>query len=360
VKKISLISIIIIFALIACDRQQTPQQTRGFRPDSRQETVIVEEIKLGTLNEYTRLTGVLEGKTDINFNSEISGRIVEVLKVLGDNVRKGEPIGRIDNRDIEIQVLQAEAAVLATEAALLSAETNYNANHELFQNKRLSEFEYHNSVSALKNAKAQLQNAKANLENRNRALQNSQFLAPVEGQIVDLPIRVGQTIAVGQKIAGIVDVRTLKIRTGVGENAIKSISRGQNVRVTQRNGNETIGRVSGIGLKPLANIATYPIEIEIPNRDMKFIPGMVVSCEILNQTHNNVVFILMSIVLKEYDDDFVFVVDANNIAHRRNVVLGRQISENVIVESGLAVGDRLVTEGFDRITDGARVIVREF
>jgi membrane fusion protein (multidrug efflux system) len=320
----------------------------------------VEEVQFRDLDETTRLTGVLEGKTDINFNSEISGQIVHLSKRLGDYVRRGETIGRIDNSDFVIQVAQAEAAVLSATAGLLSATTSYNANSTLYAEAKISEVEYQNSLSTYKNAQAVLAGANANLESRRRVLQNSSFSAPVSGQIVDLPIRVGQTISVGQKIAGIVDMNTLKIRTGVGENAIRSITRGQEVRVSHRDSEDIfIGTITGIGYKPLSNIATYPIEIEIPNPNRKLLPGMIVSCQILSAVHKNVIYTLLSHVQAEFDTDFVFVVDENSIARRRIVTLGRQINENIIIESGLLPGDRMLVEGFDRITDGSRVVVKE-
>jgi RND family efflux transporter MFP subunit len=237
----------------------------------------------------------------------------------------------------------------------------YNSNAELYKEGSISTVEYHNSLSTFKNAQALLQGAKAALESRTRALHNSQFFSPVDGRIVDLPIRVGQTITIGQRVAGIVDAQTLMIRTGVSETAIRAVSRGQTVTVSHRNNGEShVGRITGIGYRPLANITSFPIEIEIDNRAGKLIPGMVVSCEILSNVNRNVIYVPMSIILREFDTDFVFVIDANNVAHRRNVVLGRQVRENTIITSGLAPGEKLVIEGHDRIRDGSRVIVRSF
>ena len=355
--------IIVILCLVisACNRGETAQQggARGFA--GREEIVILADVVPRDLNEYIRLSGVLEGKTDISFNAEVSGRVVELFKRLGDAVRQGEAIGRIDNEDLEIQVKQAEAAVLAAEAGFLTAEVVYNSNGELYLDGSISTIEYHNSLSAFKNAQATLQGARASLESRKRALLNSHFNSPVAGVIVDLPIRVGQTISVGQKIAGIVDLQTLVVRTGVGESAIRNINRGQEAAITHRSSDEVFtGRVVGVGYKPLANVATFPIEIEIGNRDRRLLPGLVVNIEILSYINRGVIFTLLSNVLREFDTSFVFVVDEQNTVHRRDITLGRQINENVIIESGLVVGDRLVVEGHDRIRDGARVIVREF
>ena len=355
--KLILISLLGIFTITACGQKKAPQRT--FMQESREETVMVEEVHLRNLNEYIRLSGVLEGNIDISFNSEVSGKIVQIYKNLGDSVKKGEAIAKIDNKDYEIQVLQAEAAVLAAEASKVSAETLFNTNERLFENKKISEVEYHNSLSAYKNALSQLQGVKANYESRKRAFENTQFFAPVTGQIVDLPVKIGQTVTVGQKIAGIVDMEYLILRTGVGENSIRSVFKGQTATLSYRNSDKKyFAEVSGVGYKPLANIATYPVEIKIKNQNFELLPGMVVNSELLSYIHRNVVYTSQNHILKEYDQHFVFVIDSDSIARRRNIALGKKISENVIITDGLKSGDRLVVEGYDNIDDGSKVIVK--
>jgi RND family efflux transporter MFP subunit len=350
--------ILTMLVFIGCaERNPSPS---GHRPGgARLETVIIESVVERDLNEYIRLTGVLEGKTDITFNSEVSGQIVGIYKRLGDSVRRGEAIGKIDNAEQEIFVKQAESVLLAAQASLIAAQATYNANSSLYQENRLSSVEYQMSLSNYKNALATVQNASAQLELRERNLRNSLFRSPVDGRIVNLPIRVGQTIAPGQKIAGIADIRSLKIRSGVGENAIRSLQRGQVARISYRGNPDTFeGKVTGIGYKPLDNIVSYPIEIEMANPEMKLYPGMVVNVEIRSHTHSQVIYMLLNNVQKEYDQHFVYVVDAENTAHKTYVTLGKQINENVIILSGLKSGDMLVVEGFDNIADGVKVITR--
>ena len=192
-------------------------------------------------------------------------------------------------------------------------------------------------------------------------LENSQFLSPIDGQIVDLPIRVGQTISIGQKVAGIVDMRTLKIRTGVGENAIGTVYKGQIASITYKNFPDIINaKVTGVGYKPLPSIATYPVEIEIDNKELKLYPGMVVSGEILNYVNKNVIYILFNNIIKEYDHYYLYTVNEDNIVEKKEVTLGKQINEYIIIESGLTEGDRVIIEGYDKIQDRSRVIVKTF
>ncbi len=354
-KMLVLTGVIIALSISACAKK--PTQGRSFGNQNLQQTVIVQEVLPRTLNEYVKISGIIEGKTDIILSAEISGKIIEIYKQLGDNVQKGETIAKIDNKDLEIQLLQAEASLLAAEASKEAIEKNYLSNLQLYNEKIISELEFQNSVSSYKNAMSQWQGALANLEIKKRALNNSLFISPVSGTIVDLPIRIGQTVTMNQKIAGIVDLDNLIIRTGIGESHIGSLKRNQSATIFHKN-NHYPAKISGIGYKMLNTIANYPVEIELKNRNKELIPGMIVSAEILVNIHKNVFYTSLNHILKEYDQNFAFVINKDNEAVRKNLILGKQIRENVIILEGLSAGDMLVIEGYENIEQGAKVIVK--
>jgi len=352
-KKYIIIALILYIILIGCKKKQ---QSRPSFVGNRVEIVLVEEVDYRDLPEYIKLTGILEGKTDINLTSEVSGQIVEIYTGLGNTIRVGEPIARIDNADHKSLLDQAEVALLSAEANLAGATAIYRANETLFETNRLSEVEFQNSVTAFKNAQSQLLGAKATYDQRKRTFDNTRFISPVYGEIVDLPIRVGQTVSTGQKVAGIVDVYNLVLKTGIGENVVSSVLRGQTVTINHRNSDLIFtGKVSGIGYKPLSSTANYPIEIEITDTKGYLIPGMIVNGEILSHVNKNVFYTLQSNIIKAFDDNYLYVVSSDNVANIRKVILGKQIMENVIISSGLNKGDVIIIEGSDRIDDGQKV-----
>jgi membrane fusion protein (multidrug efflux system) len=284
---------------------------------------------------------------------------VEIFTSLGNTIRIGEPIARIDNSEYKSLLDQAEVALLSAEANLHSAEAIFNANDTLFKGDKISEVEYQNSLAAFKNAQAQFLGAKATFDQRKRTLDRTQFTSPVNGEIVDLPIKIGQAISSGQKVAGIVDVNNLILKTGIGENLVNSVRRGQTVTISHRNSDLTfLGRVAGIGFKPLSTTANYPLDIEITDTKNYLLPGMIVTGEILSHINKNVIYTLQSNIIKEFDDNFLFVIDSENIAHKRKITLGKQVVENVIISAGINEGDLIVVEGAERIDDGKKVEVR--
>lgn len=350
---------LILFSIISfgCGKKKTQTNTND-EINNKELPVIIDTASKRNLEEFVQVIGTLEGKTDIAFLSETAGKIVSLNKKLGDWVEKGETIGSIDNSDYENSLKQAEASLISAEAGKESAEMQMSSSEQLFKNKSISAVEYAGAKSNYKNALANYEGAKARVDQAKKAFNNSRFIAPVAGQIVDLPIQIGQTISMGTKICGLVDTRQLMIKTGVGESVIRQIKRDQLVDISYDGTAKSYkGKISGIGFKPLAGTANYPIEIHLIENS-GLLPGMVVKGKIRSHIYTGVIFVPMNCVVQEYDKNYVFTVDEKSVAHRVEVELGTKVNEYVIVLKGINSGDRYVTEGFENLEEGAVVTVR--
>ncbi len=356
-KLINISLILFILLSFGCKKKQT-NDLNDSSLSSKDIPVIVEKTLNRNLKEYIQIIGTLEGKSDISFISETSGKIVELNKKLGDWVNKGETIGRIDNKDFAIQLNQAMFALSAAEATKETADLNLKSAEVLKKAGSISYVEYSNAKSSFKNAFSAYEGALARVEQARKTLDNSNLTAPISGQIVDLPIQIGQTINMGSKVCGIVDTKNLIIKTGVGESSISQINNGQPVVIDYSDKNISVtGVITGIGLKPLTGTANYPIEIAL-KETKGLLPGMVVKGEILSKTYTDVLYVSLNSIVQEYDKNYVFVIDDKSIAHRLEVKLGKKINENVIILEGLKINESLVTEGYENLEEGVKVTVR--
>ena len=144
-KIFAVLIIVLAFGISGC--KKGGRRSSGASSQNKLEAkipVIVETAQIRNLKEYIKITGKLEGYTDIIMASETSGRIIALNKKLGDWVDKGDEIGHVDNKDYEIRVEQAEAAVLAAEAAFESAELQMKTADNLLASKSISDLEYQN------------------------------------------------------------------------------------------------------------------------------------------------------------------------------------------------------------------------
>lgn len=356
-KKINLIiAILIILLVTSCSNGNG----KPFQKDGAQEkaiTVLIQEIVPGDLEKYIRITGKLEGITDITMVSETSGKIVQINKVLGDWVNAGESLGRIDNSDYLNQFHQAEASYLAAESAFDTAIIQMQVSESLYKNKQISETEFLQAKSSFKSAEAILNGSSAAVESSRKALQNSQFVAPVSGYISELALEYGEYISIGSLVANIVNNKQLIIRSGVGESDISFVEKGNDVLI-KYNDQEYLAYVVGIGIKPVTGGNNYPVEIEFENTDMKLLPGMIVTGNIHTGTYREVIYTSIENLREKYDQDFVYVVNSENRVELRIVEIGEKIANNVIITSGLNPSEKLVIDGIDSISNGSLVEVK--
>ncbi len=353
------IMILIAFILLSGCRNKTVSHNKKDKEELKSITVMIEKTAKRELNEYIRISGKLEGFIDIVMLSETNGRIIKLNKNLGDWVNKGEQIGYVDNEDYRIRVEQAKASVLAAEASFEASNIQMETGEELFKNKSISEMEYQNYISASKNAKAILDGAKASLKMVQRDYDNSRFIAPVSGNIVNLPVKVGETVNKGKMICGIVNSKKLLIKTGVGESEIYRIKKGQSVDIFYDDLDEKFeGKIIGLGIKPLPNSVSYPIEIQLNNKDGKLYSGMVIEGRILSKTYENVIYTSLNNIIEEYDQYYVFVINDENKAEKIKVQLGTKVEGNMIITEGINVNQKLVIEGLENLEEGTEVKIR--
>lgn len=322
--------------------------------------VIVEEAAPRNLEEYIYLSGKLEGWTDILFLSETSGKVTVINKKLGEWIDQGEELGAIDNADYQSRLEQARASVLAAEAALDVADLQMQTSETLFRNGSISQVEYSRAFSSLKSAQAAYNGARAAAEQAQKAYDNSRFLAPVSGFIAELHISPGEMVAPGSPICSIVDSQKLKIKTGVGQKNVQKIKTNQPVMVRYPDSNINLpGKISGIGIRPNRSSGLYPVEIELDNKNSLLYPGMIVEVSVLSNIFQDVIYTSLNNVLQEYDNQYLYIVNEDGQAEKREIELGPVVGENVVIRSGLNYQDLLVIEGMENLSQGTPVEIRQ-
>lgn len=343
------------FLLIGCGGR--PSAKPAAKSQEAAITVMVQEVSRRDLKKYISVTGKISGIHDINLSSEVNGKVVEIYKNLGDWVEAGEAIGRIDNSEYEIQLAQAEANLLAAEASLEMANLSLNAAEKLYAQEQISQNEYLQTKSNLKNTQALYNGAGATVQLRQRALDNSQFVAPISGYIAELNLEIGEMVTAGKIVAGIVNSERLLLKTGISESDIAYVKQDDPVKISLK-GQDFMGKVRGVGQRPATGSNNYPIEIIFDNGTDLLHPGMIVQGNIHSQTFQDVVYISVENLREKYGQDYVFVINSEQRAEMREVVLGEQVSGNIIIESGLQPGDKLVTDGIDSLSENSLVDAR--
>jgi len=314
--------------------------------------VSVEELSLRSIEEYVNTTGTSFPKGEIELKSKIpaayyleknpqTGRLWQ----LGDRVKSGALIARLEDEEY-VNSVQMETNRLNMELM----ETELKKQESLYEKGGVT-------LKELKTAGINYENAKTTVTNSKLQLQKTRVVAPIDGVIVDLPYYTrGTEIASGMTIAKIMDYRTMYMDVRLPEKYIAVIKPGQEVKLTNYTIPEDtiIGNITQLSPAIDADTRTFKGTINIDNTDYLLRPGMFVKADIVTQQKDSVIVIPKNIILSRQRGKTVFVVD-RGVAVERIVETGLENLTDVEITRGLEKNDRVVTGGFETLTNRSKV-----
>lgn len=186
-------------------------------------------------------------------------------------------------------------------------------------------------------------------------------LAPIAGTVGKVYVDVGQTVAPGIPVANIASFSDkVKVKAPISDLDLPYVKRGASAAVSvtaiQNGGFQgVVSNVSSV-LDVMSGSAT--VEITIPNPEQKLIPGMACSINLLLEKKDNVIALPLVALFTE-GAARVLVVNEQNIAKIREIKIGLIGNELIEVKSGLAVGERVITTGKERVSDNDAVVAVE-
>lgn len=345
-KKILIISAALVFVIIGC-RNNNQNLTADIEIP-----VSVQEIRLTSIKEFVNTTGTAFPKGEIELSSKITASYyleknpqTGRLWKMGDKVKAGTLIARLEDREYVISVkLETNRLNLElAESELKKQESLYEKGGVTLRELKTSSIEYENAKTSVENAKLQMD--------------KTRIIAPIDGVIVDLPYYTqGTQIASGSKIVKIMDYQTMYMEVQLPEKYISVIKPSQNVNLTNYTipGDTIIGQVTQLSPAIDANTRTFKGNIQINNTDYLLRPGMFVKADIVTNNKDSVIVIPKSIILSRQRGKTVFIID-RGVAAERVIETGLENISDVEVTRGLTKGERVVTSGFETLSNRSKV-----
>ena len=314
--------------------------------------VSVEDIKFRSIEEFVNTTGTAVPKGEITLKAKIiasywleknpqTGRIWQ----LGDRIKAGSLIARLEDREyvnsvkLEINELNLEL----TQSELKKQESLYEKGGV--------------TLKDLKTASINYENAKTTVENSKLQLEKTRIIAPIDGVIVELPYYTqGTQIESGSEIAKIMDYQTMYMNVQLPEKYINTIKPEQVVKLTNYTIPEDtlIGRIAQLSPAINADTRTFQGVILINNPDYLIRPGMFVKADIVTDHKDSVIVVPKSIILSRQKGKTVFIVD-RGVAAERIIETGLENIADVEVTRGLVKNERIVTSGFETLSNRSKV-----
>ena len=297
--------------------------------------------------EEIRLTSVAMANRDIQLAAEESGVIREIYVDRGGRVAEGDSIAKIDDRLLASQVAQARAG------AELAAQV-WERRRRLWEDDRVG------SELAYLEARFQAEQSAASLDVLEERLARTVIRAPFAGVLDERFVDVGATVNPGMPVGRLVSLDPIKVFAGVPERYAADIRVGDQAVLEFENleGDPYTARIRYVGATVNAENRTFPIEVSLPNPRGLVKPMMVANMAVTRATVNEAIVVPQDALIRVEAGYVVYVaVDRNGeqVAEVRDVVLGPTRRNLVVVEDGVAAGERLIVVGHKEVEDGDRI-----
>ncbi len=272
-------------------------------------------------------------------------RIDEILVEVGDKVKKGQLLARMDKNQYNQQVLQ-----------LKTAETNLARMKAIYESGGTSQ----QSVEELETNIEIMRETVANLE------ENLELRSPIDGIVTGRFAEAGDLYMMGANAAGgvgmlqVMQVNPLKAIVAIPEQFIPQVEKGMKVAVKCDTYPDLTfsGQVSLVYPAVNTSTRTFDVEVTIPNNYSTLRPGMFARTTFNMGDRQSVVVSDLAIVKQAgVNDKFVYVIKDGKAEYRK-VTVGRQVDDKVEILEGLEVGEEVAVAGLSRLSDGASVDVR--
>jgi RND family efflux transporter MFP subunit len=336
-------------------------------------TVELGTAKRGDVAAHLTVVGNLIGLQTVDIAPRTGGRLLSVNVQLGDRVRRGQVLAKVEDREIVEQVRAAEAAqevakatIRQREADLNVAELNFERSKNLFSRQLLAkqalddaESRYLAAVAQTDLSKAQLSQNDARLQELRINLQHTSVTSPVDGFVGKRTVDPGAMVNTNTAIASVVDISRLRLVVNVVERDLKLVSPGDvaAVEVDAYPGEKFSGKIARVA--PVLDPATRTaqMEVEIPNGDNRLKPGMYARINLTVEDRKNTLVVPKNAVIDFENKRGVWMPNEESRAKFTAVQLGIEGTDQIEILSGLNEGDKFVTTGAAAVRNNDQLII---
>lgn len=313
-------------------------------PDSitvRMKDINVAELATRKFDYFVQTQGMIESEDNILVSAKAMGVITAVFVKEGQNVTKGQVLAQIDNSI-------TESSIAEVKSSLDLAKIVYQKQKSLWDQQIGTEIQFLQA----KNNKESLE---ARLATLNEQLDMTRIKSPINGTVEAVNIKIGENAAPGAPAFRVINIKDLKVAAKVSESYVTSIDKGNKVQVILPDLDKKIdGTVTFVGrnIDPLSR--SFPIEVKLPSQ-ASLRPSMTAILRVVFKSEPNAICVPINLVQDINGKKIVYVAEMDGkqlVARRKEVSVGGVYDNLAEITSGLKVGDKIITVGYQGLNDG--------
>lgn len=315
-------------------------------------------VKKRTISSSVIATGIVKPQTgaEVKVGSRISGIVKDLNVNVGDVVKKGDLLAKLEETELRAEYKQSLANLENAKTALKYAEIEMERQKQLLEKDFTSQQRYDNSVKEYEMALTRKEQAEANLDYAKVQLNYTNIVAPTNGVVASISTQEGETVAAmfaAPTFVTIIDLNRLEVRAYVDETDIGKICKGQKVEFTVDTYSDVKfnGVVKTIYPKAeiIDNVVNYVSIIEITDKKGKLLrPEMTTTVDIITESIENVLTVPGKAIAKNKGNNIVYIKDGENIVEKR-VEVGAQGKYYTQIVSGLKENEKVILNSLNLI-----------
>ncbi len=331
--------------------------------------VVVAKVIEQDVNPPSEYVGHVEALQSVDLRARVEGFLERVEFKEGSDVHAGDLLYVIEAAPYQAKV-DADKALLAQAEAILTKAQQYLRRAQNVRSGGISATDLDNAVAEELRAKAQVEQAKANLQLARINLNYTSIRAPISGRIGRTAFTIGNLVGPNSgALARIVQLDPIRVVYSISENdlaavntALKDADRGKNnpilmPRIKLADGQilKIKGHVDFVDNTVDVSTGTLAVRALFKNSDGTLLPGQYVTILISKSAPKPMPVVPQTAVLEDHEGRYVFLVDDQSRVAVRRIKTGPVVGANWAVKSGLAVNERVIVEGVQKVRPGQTV-----
>jgi len=359
--------IVLLIAILIYRAVSHPAPPAGGRGAGAPMAVNTAKVEKGDVPVILNALGTVTPLQNVTVRTQISGQLQQIAFTEGQMVKKGDFLAQVDPRPYQAALEQAQGTLAKDQAQLKNAQLDAERYVKLVQQDSIASQTRDTQLALVRQLQGQVETDKAAVDSAKVNLDYCHIVSPVTGRVGLRQVDQGNYVTPGDTngIVVVTQLQPMSVLFVLPEDNVLAVTKplhaGQTLDAVAMDKSNTTklatGRLTNIDNQIDTATGTFKLRAEFDNTDESLFPNQFVNIQLLVDTKRDQMVVPTSAIQRGAPGTFVYIVNPDSTVSVRPVKLGAAQGERQAIASGLNIGDTVVTDGVDRLREGAKVIL---